>query len=84
MPKKLTNKQIRDGINEITLSYFRATSEESGLGYDSKQHLIAKWALLREISVLLSQKDPTILANLKNDADNWLKTAGLRSYGETK
>ena len=71
MPRKLTNKQIVDGINKVAENYFKA-SNAKGLSESTREFLTGKWAQFREVAVLLSQKNPKSLEELVWSSQSWL------------
>jgi hypothetical protein len=71
MPRKLTNKQIVDGINKVAENYFKA-SNAKGLSESTREFLTGKWAQFREMAVLLSQKNPKTLEEIVWSSQSWL------------
>lgn len=71
MPRKLTNKNIVDGINKVAENYFKAANAK-GLPDDTRQFLESKWANFREMAVLLSQKNPKTLEEIVWSSQCWL------------
>lgn len=71
MPRKLTNKQIVDGINKVAENYFKAANAK-GLSESTRQFLESKWANFREMAVLLSQKNPKSLEEMVWSSQSWL------------
>jgi hypothetical protein len=74
MPRKITNKQIVDGINKVAENYFKA-SNAKGMPEVTKQFLTGKWAMYREMAVLLSQKNPKSLEEIIFTSQSWLVSA---------
>lgn len=71
MPRKLTNKNIVDGINKVAENYFKAANAK-GLRDDTRIFLEGKWAHFREMAVLLSQKNPKSLEAMVWSSQSWL------------
>ena len=71
MPRKLTNKQIVDGINTVAENYFKA-ADAKGVPEATRIFLEGKWANFREMAVLLSQKNPKSLEEMVWSSQSWL------------
>jgi hypothetical protein len=74
MPRKLTNKQIEDGINKVAENYFKASCAK-GMPESTRNYLTNKWANFRELAVLLSQKNPKSLEEFIFTSQGWLVSA---------
>jgi hypothetical protein len=70
MARKLTNKQIVDGINTVDENYFKACNAK-GLRDDTRIFLESKWAHFRDMAVLLSQKNPSNLEEMVWTSQSW-------------
>lgn len=71
MPRKLTNKQIVDGINKVAENYFKAANVK-GLSESTRQILESKWEVFREMAILLSHKSPRSLEEIVWSSRAWL------------
>lgn len=72
MAKKLTNKEILNGIIKARNTYNAAASKAPTVS--TQEYLSNKWAMLNDIAKLLAHKDKKMLEDLVKCAESWLET----------
>jgi hypothetical protein len=74
MAKTITHKVAREGISNLVALYLKAANNEN-LHPSVRESLTNKWAMLREISWMLTYQDGEALDRMINEAKSWVKSS---------
>ena len=72
--KRVSRKNINIAISKVAENYFKASNAE-GLTDSTRQFLITRWAIYREIAYLMAVQDSKTLESIVFDSQGWLVSA---------